>query len=492
MASTETPATPADAEKETADKPSAPVDPPKEAAESSTATETTSAPDTKPAEETAASSEDNPDRRRRVYVGNLAWSVSWQDLKDLMKSTGHEVTRADIMMSPDGRSKGCGIVEFATAQGASEAVTALNDVELNGRQIFVREDREDRGSGQRYNQYPQRHSSHPHQYPRGGHAQRSGSDAASKTSAQDAQAQSCRVYVGNLSWDVTWQELKEHMKPAGEVVFAEIITEHNGRSKGCGIVRYATEKEAQHAIATLAHTELKGRNIFVREDREGSAGGHGRSQNFTGNGNPSVYVWNLSYETSWQDLKDHMRKAGNVDQATILTDTNDGSSIGCGIVVYQKPQDAQRAIRELQDSDLNGRPIKIREDRVGGGGRGGGRGGRHGGRGGRFGGRGSGRFGGRGSQAPSPGGGSSEQVLEGTQLYVGNIPVETNWKELKEHFSTVGEVQRVFVKSSDSGRSKGFATVRFAKKEDAEKAMNTLNGVEFQGRDLDVRLDNKA
>ena len=109
------------------------------------------------------------------------------------------------------------------------------------------------------------------------------------------------------------------------------------------------------------------------------------------------------------------------------------------------------------------------------------------------GGRGGGRFGGRGSFSHhSGGGGSSEPVPEGTQLFVGNIPFETNWRELKDHFSTVGEVQRVFVKTSESGRSKGFATVRFAKKEDAEKAINNLNGVDFQGRDLDVRLDNKV
>ncbi|KAL3923689.1 MAG: hypothetical protein SGILL_001510 [Bacillariaceae sp.] len=499
--SSQTPDAPLDSEKEAAIiSTAAPAPAPAAEAEAATATEPGGGdgnPRTGAVETTPSSDDGNPDRKRRVYVGNLAWSVSWQDLKDLMKSTGHEVARSDIMMTPDGRSKGCGIVEFVTPEGAAEAVSTLNDIELKGRQIFVREDREDRGGGggggggggQRYHQHQQRTNYHQ-QYHRGGQSfgQRGGSDASGNNSAPDHQAQSCRVYVGNLSWDVTWQELKEHMKAAGEVVFAEVITEHNGRSKGCGVVSYATEEEAQQAIATLPHTELKGRNIFVREDREGSTGGHGgggggRPHNFSGGGNPSVYVWNLSYDTSWQDLKDHMRRAGNVDQATILADSNDGSSIGCGTVVYQKPQDAQRAIRELQESELNGRPIKLREDRIGGG-----RGGRHGGRGGRFGGRGGGgRFGGRGGY-----GGHNESIPEGTQLFVGNIPFETNWRDLKDHFSTVGEVQRVFVKTSDTGRSKGFATVRFAKKEDAETAINTLDGVEFQGRDLDVRLDSKV
>jgi RNA recognition motif-containing protein len=62
---------------------------------------------------------------------------------------------------------------------------------------------------------------------------------------------------------------------------------------------------------------LKGRMIFVREDREtssgGGGGGAGQQSGFRGTGT-SVYVGNLDYDISWQDLKDHMRGAGNVDQ----------------------------------------------------------------------------------------------------------------------------------------------------------------------------------
>jgi hypothetical protein len=45
-----------------------------------------------------------------------------------------------------------------------------------------------------------------------------------------------RVYVGNLSWDVDWQALKDHMGQVGEVTFCEVMTEGGGRSKGCGYV----------------------------------------------------------------------------------------------------------------------------------------------------------------------------------------------------------------------------------------------------------------
>ena len=126
-----------------------------------------------------------------MYVGNLPWEVRWFDLKDLFKSTGHEVTRADIMETPDGRSKGCGIVEFATSEGAKQAVLTLNDTELNGRQIFVREDRENNKKGASSKTFQNTNKSHRF--------------------STGEQAQSRRVYVGNLSWDVAWPDLKDHV-----------------------------------------------------------------------------------------------------------------------------------------------------------------------------------------------------------------------------------------------------------------------------------------
>lgn len=53
-----------------------------------------------------------------------------------------------------------------------------------------------------------------------------------------------------------------------QVVRADVMRDASGRSKGCGIVEYRTAMEAQTAINTLLDTELKGRLIFVREDRE--------------------------------------------------------------------------------------------------------------------------------------------------------------------------------------------------------------------------------
>jgi len=256
--------------------------------------------------------EDNVRGNKRVYIGNLSWSVTWRDLKDHMASAG-EVTRADVLTGHDGRSKGCGIVEFSRAEEASTAIATLNNTEIMGRDIFVREDREQRGGNTGGGGAP----SQNHRGPRGGGG---GGDGKS-------------VYVGNLAYEVQWQDLKDHMRSCGDVAYAEVMTMNDGRSKGCGIVEFVSADGAARAIAELNDSELQGRAIFVREDREGGGGGSGgrpmregdggyqggwqqnqRQGGGRGNSGLSVYVGNLSYETTWQDLKDHMRQAGNVDK----------------------------------------------------------------------------------------------------------------------------------------------------------------------------------
>ena len=71
-----------------------------------------------------------------------------------------------------------------------------------------------------------------------------------------------RVYVGNLKFTTSWQTLKDHFKPVGDVVHAKLI------ARGCGIVEFESPDEAIAAIEQLNDTDLGGRPIQVREDRE--------------------------------------------------------------------------------------------------------------------------------------------------------------------------------------------------------------------------------
>lgn len=77
-----------------------------------------------------------------------------------------------------------------------------------------------------------------------------------------------KLYVGNLSYDVTSESLGEHFGTAGEVVEAVVISDRqSGRSKGFGFVEMANEKDAAKAIETFNGKEFEGREIVVNEAR---------------------------------------------------------------------------------------------------------------------------------------------------------------------------------------------------------------------------------
>ena len=74
------------------------------------------------------------------------------------------------------------------------------------------------------------------------------------------------IYIGNLSYDVIENELKQAFEAFGEVVSANIITDRNtGRSKGFGFVEMSDDEEAKTAIDGMGGKELKGREIKVNE-----------------------------------------------------------------------------------------------------------------------------------------------------------------------------------------------------------------------------------
>ncbi len=87
------------------------------------------------------------------------------------------------------------------------------------------------------------------------------------------------IYVGNLSWEVSEDELKETFEAHGQVTSVNIITDkYTGRSRGFGFVEMSVDDEARAAIEALNNTEIKGRNMNVNEARpkaEGSRGGGG-------------------------------------------------------------------------------------------------------------------------------------------------------------------------------------------------------------------------
>jgi RNA recognition motif-containing protein len=128
-----------------------------------------------------------------------------------------------------------------------------------------------------------------------------------------------------------------------------------------------------------------------------------------------LYVGNLSFNVSSDDLQEYFAQAGTVESAKVIEDRDTGRSRGFGFVEMSSSEEAMAAIEQFNGQDLDGRALVVNEARPreegGGGSRGGGGGrggyGGGGGRGGGGGGRGGYGGGGGGNRGSGGGGGYS-------------------------------------------------------------------------------------
>jgi RNA recognition motif-containing protein len=126
-----------------------------------------------------------------------------------------------------------------------------------------------------------------------------------------------------------------------------------------------------------------------------------------------LYVGNLSFQTSSEDLQELFSQAGTVESASVVEDRETGRSRGFGFVEMASREEGEAAINQFNGKEFGGRNLTVnearpREDRGGGGGRGGFGGGGNRGGGGGYGGNRGGGGGGRGGYGGGGGGGNRE------------------------------------------------------------------------------------
>ncbi|HEU4796286.1 MAG TPA: RNA-binding protein [Pyrinomonadaceae bacterium] len=131
-----------------------------------------------------------------------------------------------------------------------------------------------------------------------------------------------------------------------------------------------------------------------------------------------LYVGNLSFQTTSQDLQDFFAQAGTVESASVITDRDTGQSKGFAFVEMSTDEEAAAAIEQFNGRELDGRMLRVNEARPresrpgGGGGRGFGGGGGGGNRGGYGGGGNRGGGGGGGNRRGGGGGGGGNRRSE--------------------------------------------------------------------------------
>uniref|UniRef100_A0A8D2MPX6 Myelin expression factor 2 n=1 Tax=Zonotrichia albicollis TaxID=44394 RepID=A0A8D2MPX6_ZONAL len=223
-------------------------------------------------EKNAGSADKKAVNRNRVFISNIPYDMKWQAIKDLMREKVGEVTYVELFKDAEGKSRGCGVVEFKDEEFVKKALDTMNKYDLSGRPLNIKEDPE----GEHARRALQRGGG---QFP-GAH----GPDAApgmmnlppsilnnpnippEVISNLQAGRLGSTIFVANLDFKVGWKKLKEVFSIAGTVKRADIKEDKDGKSRGMGTVTFEQAIEAVQAISMFNGQFLFDRPMHVKMD----------------------------------------------------------------------------------------------------------------------------------------------------------------------------------------------------------------------------------
>uniref|UniRef100_A0A672N1H9 Polyadenylate-binding protein n=1 Tax=Sinocyclocheilus grahami TaxID=75366 RepID=A0A672N1H9_SINGR len=255
------------------------------------------------------------------------------------------------------------------------------------------------------------------------------------------------IFIKNLDKSIDNKALYDTFSAFGNILSCKVVCDENG-SKGYGFVHFETQEAAERAIEKMNGMLLNDRKVFVgrfksRKEREAELGA--RAKEFT-----NVYIKNFGEDMDDDKLKDVFSKYGTAMSIRVMTDEN-GKSRGFGFVSFERHEDAQRAVDEMNGKELNGKFIYVGRAQ-------------------------------KKVERQTELKRKFEQMkqdrmtrYQGVNLYVKNLDDGIDDERLRKEFSPFGTITSAKV-MMDGGRSKGFGFVCFSSPEEATKAVTEMNG----------------
>ncbi|KAJ8332705.1 hypothetical protein SKAU_G00424940 [Synaphobranchus kaupii] len=247
------------------------------------------------------------------------------------------------------------------------------------------------------------------------------------------------LYVGDLHPDVTEAMLYQKFSPAGPImsirVCRDIITR---RSLGYAYINFQQPADAECALDTMNYEVIKGRPIRIMWSQ--------RDPGLRKSGVGNIFIKNMDESIDNKALYDTFSAFGNILSCKVVCDEN--GSKGYGFVHFETQEAANRAIDTMNGMLLNDRKVFV------------------------------GHFKSRKEREAEFG----AKAMEFTNVYIKNFGEDFDDEKLKEVFSEYGRTLSVRVMMDERGRSRGFGFVNYENHEDAQKAVEQMNGKELNGR----------
>ncbi|ODH28015.1 polyadenylate-binding protein, cytoplasmic and nuclear [Paracoccidioides brasiliensis] len=322
-----------------------------------------------------------------VFIKNLDTAIDNKALHDTFAAFGN-ILSCKVAQDEFGNSKGYGFVHYETAEAATNAIKHVNGMLLNEKKVFV-----------------------------GHHIAKK--DRQSKF--EEMKANFTNVYVKNLEPEVTNEEFRELFEKYGEITSASLSRDNEtGKSRGFGFVNFVNHDSAAAAVEDLNDKEYKGQKLYVgraqkkheREEELRKQHEAARVEKASKYQGVNLYVKNLTDDIDDEKLRDLFIGFGNITSARVMRDTISdagsesekekeaskdnkenvkeetkkeaggedsaektdkaekpdtkkptdkklGKSKGFGFVCFSNPDEASKAVTEMNQRMVNGKPLYV-------------------------------------------------------------------------------------------------------------------------------------
>ncbi|KAK8297910.1 hypothetical protein V6Z11_D05G217100 [Gossypium hirsutum] len=265
-----------------------------------------------------------------IFIKNLDKSIDHKALHDTFSSFGN-ILSCKIATDGFGQSKGYGFVQFDNEESAQNAIDKLNGMLINDKQVYV-----------------------------GPFLRKQERDSAlDKTKFNN-------VYVKNLSESTTDEDLKTIFGEYGEITSAVVMRDADGKSKGFGFVNFEDADAAAKAVEALNGKKLDEKEWYVGKALKKSEREHERKAQYEQTLKEAadklqglnLYIKNLDDGIGDEALKELFSEFGTITSCKVMRDPS-GISKGSGFVAFSTPEEASRALAEMNGKMVVSKPLYV-------------------------------------------------------------------------------------------------------------------------------------
>jgi len=269
---------------------------------------------------------------------------------------------------------------------------------------------------------------------------------------ESVQEEPMKIFIGGLPTSYDEDVIRGLFAPHGEVLQIFVPTDREtGQPRGFAFLEMSKESGVS-AVGALDQITIEDRVIKCNEQLSKEELANRKESR--ANEGVKIYVGNVSFETTKEQLVECFEQYGTVSDCYVPLDSNTGMMRGFAFIRMPNEEESNKAIESLNGEMLGGRDIEVSVSLPRG-------------------------------QAP-PRRNRNRQPPNQTKIYVGNLPFETDADELTELFQDFGIVNDCYMPEDRmTGRGRGFGFISMPT-EDAEGAIEELDGFEFGGRMLRV------